>query len=57
MCVAEAVSIGSRRGRFPVAACGIPEALGRLVRDGLVDARAAATSLGLDPEEVERMLA
>ena len=26
MCVAEAVSIGSRRGRFPVAACGIPEA-------------------------------
>ena len=33
MCVAEAVSIGSRRGRFSVAACGIPEALGYIITD------------------------
>ena len=30
---------------------------GKLVRAGLVDARAGAASLGLDPDEVERMLA
>ncbi len=30
---------------------------GKLVRAGLVDARAGAASLGLNPDEVERMLA
>ena len=30
---------------------------GKLVRAGLVDAHAGAASLGLDPDEVERMLA
>ena len=30
---------------------------GKLVRAGLVDAQAGAASLGLDPDEVERMLA
>ncbi len=38
-------------------AIGKAETLGKLVRAGLVDARAGAASLGLDPDEVERMLA
>ena len=53
----EGIEMGSAEGRIKGKAEGRAEALGRLVRDGLVDARAAATSLGLDPEEVERMLA
>lgn len=38
-------------------AIGKVKTLGKLVRAGLVDARAGAASLGLDPDEVERMLA
>lgn len=53
----EGIEMGRAEGRIKGKAEGRAEALGRLVRDGLVDARAAATSLGLDPEEVERMLA
>ena len=53
----EGIEMGSAEGRIKGKAEGRAEALGRLVRGGLVDARAAATSLGLDPEEVERMLA
>ena len=52
----EGIEMGRAEGRIKGKAEGRAEALGRLVRDGLVDARAAATSLGLDPEEVERML-
>ncbi len=44
-------------GRLEGRAEGRAETLDKLVRDGLVDVRAAAASLGLDPEEVERMLA
>ena len=54
---AESKAEGRLEGRAEGKAEGRAEALGRLVRDGLVDARAAAASLGLDPEEVERMLA
>ena len=53
----EGIEMGRAEGRIKGKAEGRAEALGRLVRDGLVDARAAAASLGLDPEEVERMLA
>ena len=54
----EGIEMGRAEGRIKGKAEGRAEALGRLVRDGLVvDARAAAMSLGLDPEEVERMLA
>ena len=38
-------------------AVGKVKTLGKLVRAGLVDARAGAASLVLDPDEVERMLA
>ena len=38
-------------------AIGKAETLGKLVRAGLVDARAGAASLGIDFDEVERMLA
>lgn len=53
----EGIEMGRAEGRIKGKAEGRAEALGRLVRDGLVDARAAVASLGLDPEEVECMLA
>ena len=54
---AESKAEGRLEGRLEGRAEGRAETLDKLVRDGLVDVRAAAASLGLDPEEVERMLA
>ena len=47
-CIAEGIAEGEERGKL--------ETLVRLVRAGLVDARAAAALMEIDLKEVERML-
>ena len=54
---AEGFAESFARGWTGRIAVGKAKTLGKLVRAGLVDARAGAASLGLDPDEVERMLA
>ena len=54
---AEGFAESFARGWTGRIAVGKAKTLGKLVRTGLVDARAGAASLGLDPDEVERMLA
>ena len=54
---AESFAESFARGWTGRIAIGKVKTLGKLVRAGLVDARAGAASLGLDPDEVERMLA
>ena len=54
---AESFAESFARGWTGRIAIGKVKTLGKLVRAGLVDARVGAASLGLDPDEVERMLA
>ena len=54
---AESFAESFARGWTGRIAIGKVKTLGKLVRAGFVDARAGAASLGLDPDEVERMLA
>ena len=52
-CIAEGIETGKAEGK----AEGRLEALGRLVRDGIVSVQDAAASAGVDADEIRRVLA
>ena len=51
-CIAEGIETGKAEGRLEML-----EALGRLVRDGLVSVQDAAASAGVDADDIRRALA